>query len=191
MKIPFILAKAMDKLTRRALLTRTWWAAVLSVFGRACMSSRTWTFAPKEEMETGLNEKEIEAIRVCLDLLIPADETPSATTVGVDVCLRDEANADAQIAALLRQGLLWLGAQTGDRGADDFPALPEAEQVALLELAEAADPESVEQRFFSYLRSRAFHYYYATPIAFSFPGYLSSPQPDGYPDYSKPIVVKQ
>jgi hypothetical protein len=75
-----------------------------------------------------------------------------------------------------------------ERGRGDFPSLDETEQIALLTLAEMADPGSIEQLFFSCLRNRAFYHYYASPSAFNIPGYHTSPQPVGYPGHSKPIT---
>lgn len=179
----------MTGLTRRVFLVRGVLGLFLSTFGAACtFLKQRAMFSLTEEQVTGLSSTEFKVIQVCLDLLIPADDTPSATTLDVDIQLRDEVDVNPQIKATLREGVFWLTYKAMERGRGDFSSLDETEQIALLTLAEMADPGSIEQLFFSCLRNRAFYHYYASPSAFNIPGYHTSPQPVGYPGHSKPIT---
>ena len=52
-----------------------------------------------------------------LDTLIPADETPSATQLGVDKLLITSARADGDYLALLTFGRIWLDLEAHQHGA--------------------------------------------------------------------------
>lgn len=120
------------------------------------------------------------------DTLIPADETPSATQLGVTAQVLVQASRDASYQSLLERGCAWLNAQARQHGAEHFPALAADQREQVVHLAASAASRSVPRTFFERTRRDAFFYYYAHPQSWRGLGYHGPPQPLGFMDYSAP-----
>ncbi len=126
------------------------------------------------------------ALAPYLDTLIPADESPAASALGVDRRLIDKAAGDAGYRRLLAQGCRWLDRAARKLGAADFAALPEGGREAVVALFAAARRGSRPRIFFETTRSDAFFHYYARPESWAGLGYDGPPQPVGFPDHAAP-----
>jgi hypothetical protein len=119
-----------------------------------------------------------------LDTLIPADETPSATQLGVDRMMLAAERNDPDYRIVLEFGRKWLDAQARARGAVDFAALDEAGREAVATLAAGAG-DAPEYYFYLSTREEAFAFYYARPGSWQGMGYRGPPQPLGHMDYTR------
>ena len=126
-----------------------------------------------------------DALGAWLDTLIPADETPSATQLGVDKLLIAAASADEDYRDLLTFGRIWLELQARQFGASGFAALGADAREAVAARAAGARPGTTQRRFFDVTRQDAFTYYYQQPGSWPGLGYSGPPQPLGYPDYTR------
>ena len=131
------------------------------------------------------------ALPAFLDTLIPADETPAASALGVDAAIMDEARGRESLMRLVTAGCAWLDDQARRRGAPSFAALGARERVALVEVAEAAPLRSLPLTFFNRLRELAMGYYYARPEAWPGTGFERPPQPEGYMDFAAAPAPKR
>ena len=127
----------------------------------------------------------VDTLGAWLDTLIPADETPSATQLGVDKMLLAAASADGDYLSLLNFGRIWLDLQARQHGASGFAALDADAREAVAARAAGARPGSAQRRFFEVTRQDAFTYYYQQPGSWPGLGYSGPPQPLGYPDYTR------
>jgi hypothetical protein len=159
-------------LTRRRFLK---WSMIWASLGR----TTSWAAeARKPAAEPG------DTLGAWLDTLIPADQTPSATQLGIDKALLATAADDSDYRALLTFGRLWLDLQARKRGLPGFASLGPEEREAVAAHAAKARPGSGERRFFEITRAYAFTRYYQHPASWPGLGYRGPPQPLGYMDYS-------
>ena len=128
-----------------------------------------------------------ETLKAYLDTLIPADETPSASQLGVDQWMLAKGRKDEGYQLALVVGTTWLDEQARERGARDFASLDLSARETVVARAAEADSESVENLFFEITRTDAFLHYYAQPESWrGITGYQGPPQPQGYTDYYLP-----
>jgi hypothetical protein len=123
------------------------------------------------------------ALAPYLDTLIPEDQTPSATQLGVDRDLLEYVEGKRLLRALLQEGCIYLDkmAQTG--GVNSFAELDEDAREDIVRLTDEAPRDRISGFFFNFVRDRAFKIYYAHPQSWVGLGIDSTPQPLGYPDY--------
>lgn len=136
-------------------------------------------------LDTGSEPVNESTLRAFLDTLLPADETPAASQLGIDGEIMawlsrlspGRHRRSARLLAALDQHAL---ASTGQA----FASLPGDRREPLLRRFLEQDPE--QDRAFHLLREAAFERYYARPE--SWPGLTEyhPPQPSGYPGYSHP-----
>ena len=130
-------------------------------------------------------------LQAWLDILIPADEAPSASQLGVDRALLEKAESDAEYREVLVRGVAWLDRQARGRGGSDFLSLDEADSLAITSRAASAGTDTLEGIFFTITRADATLEYYARPEGWSgLPGYHGPPQPLGYMDHHRPPIAK-
>lgn len=121
-----------------------------------------------------------------LDTLIPADQTPSASQLGVTEKLLRRAYKSRRYATTLKQGCDWLDQQAQDLQQSNFNLLPPLLQESIVAKAEASAANSLPNRFYTSTRHDAFFYYYAHPKSQTCLNEAGPPQPLGYMDYQKP-----
>jgi hypothetical protein len=140
--------------------------------------SDTFAMSAKESDEFG-------ALAPYLDTLIPEDNTPSATQLGVDREVLIGGEKNRQVNALLREGCKYLDELANRRGAGSFAELDENAREDIVKITAEASRVMVPGFFFNYVRDNAFKAYYARPESWRGLGIGSPPQPLGYPDYTQ------
>jgi len=135
---------------------------------------------------TGGSPSAPQNLSALLDVLLPEDESPSASQLGVDARILAEASGNPNLMRLLDTGSTWLDRQARRQGAQAFHQLDEEHQIGIVKLAEAQPQPSLVQIYFRYVQDRAFNYYYAHPESWPSLGYVGPPQPRGFPDYDRP-----
>lgn len=132
-----------------------------------------------------------ETLRRYLDTLIPADETPSASALGVDREVMDIARRLPEYLQLLDLGLAWLDTAARARGAASFAAATDEHRIAIVREAQEARPGTLPRRLFDRVRSDAVRLYYAHPASWSALDYGGPPQPVGFPDFERGPAVRR
>jgi hypothetical protein len=129
---------------------------------------------------------ELAPLAAWLDTLIPADETPSASALGIDRVLLAWARDQAKPLALLRDGCRWLDAVSRHNAGVVFASLPPAAREAVARFAAEAEAASLPRVFFERTWELARQFYYADPRVWPSLGYAGPPQPNGFPDAAQP-----
>jgi hypothetical protein len=127
-----------------------------------------------------------QTLQALLDTLIPGDETPAASAVGVDRTMLELAGRDAHYDRFLSAGLGWLDSTARAAGASSYVAAGEQQRIAVLQQAERERPDSLARTFFERMRRDAMHLYYSHPAAWPALGYSGPPQPAGFLDFEHP-----
>ena len=121
------------------------------------------------------------------DVLVPTDETPSATALGIDKELLVVASERKDYQRLLQWGAEWLNQRARARYGRAFPALDEESRDAIVREAATARADTLQRVFFERTRADVFYHYYARPEAWrGIAGYRGPPQPVGFLDYAGP-----
>jgi hypothetical protein len=166
-----------ENIKRRQLLRLALGAGLLAS-SAALLKSILWPAA--------LGADDVAALEGFADTLLPADELPAATSLGVPRALAKKAATDRQLRRLLRLGLDWLDSAARARFGRSFVGLSESERNQVLSDAATAPQGSTERVFFDRARIELFTLYYAHPqtwagLRASFP-----PQPIGFLDFASP-----
>lgn len=128
-----------------------------------------------------------KTLRAYVDVLIPADETPSASQLGVDREMLAKGRNSVDYRNVLVYATSWLDEQARGRGNRDFVSLDLPARESVVARAAAADRESLENLSFEITRTDAFLYYYARPESWrGITDYRGPPQPLGFMDYYLP-----
>ncbi|MGH7960687.1 MAG: gluconate 2-dehydrogenase subunit 3 family protein [Candidatus Binatia bacterium] len=127
-----------------------------------------------------------QTLTAYLDTLIPADESPSATQLGVTAHLISRTEADSGYRQLLTNGCDALDAQARQYGVAHFAALSEPQREEVISLAAAGKAGLWAHMFFDRTQADAFSYYYAQPQSWHALEYAGPPQPRGFMDYAQP-----
>ena len=143
-----------------------------------------WTVCRRLFWPAPVNIPEQSTFAAYLDTLIPEDETPSATQVGVAEKIMAKSKADPRYTQLIQEGCKWLDKQAGQYNAANFSTLSEAQRDTIVRLASEGHAGSLPLGFFGQTRQDAFFYYYAQSRSWPGLGYPGSPQPQGFPDYT-------
>jgi hypothetical protein len=138
-------------------------------------AGRLWSAPPTPAM--------LHTLQAYCDTLIPADETPSATQVGVHTQVVAQAAKNELYQGLLLRGCAWLDEQARQHGVAHFASLDAAPRDQIVHLAAQAPRRSLPRVFFERTRQDAFFYYYAHPQSWRGLGYQRTPQPLGFMDY--------
>lgn len=126
-------------------------------------------------------------LRAYVDVLIPADETPGATALGVDKQLLATGARERGHQRLLEAGVDWLNTRARARYGRAFPELDEPGREAIVGDAAAAAFGTLPRVFFERTRAAAFFHYYGRPESWrGMAHYRGPPQPLGFPDYTEP-----
>ncbi len=134
-----------------------------------------------------LGQDELRTLTYYLDTLIPADQTPNATALGVDKHIVAAATLDHRLRRLIKTGCAWLDAQANDHyGVENFSSLSESQREQVVALAAAERAGTPQRVFFERLRQDAFFHYYAQPASWADLSYAGPPQPKGHLDFYLP-----
>ena len=164
--------------TRRRFLVRSALISVLSKVVPALAVSPPAQTSPRVADAT---------LRAYVDVLIPADETPSGTALGVDKQLLAVAAGKPPSQRLLDSGLEWLNDQARAKYGRNFPELEQGVREEIVHEASAAAEGTLPRVFFERTRTSAFFYYYGHPESWrGIRQYRGPPQPLGFSDYMQP-----
>jgi hypothetical protein len=131
-----------------------------------------------------LDAEEITALQHFADTLLPADELPAATSLGVPGALVQTATTDRPLRRLLRRGLSWLASTSQRDFGRSFVELNEAERNQVVALAAQAQEGTMERIFFDRARMELCALYYAQPQTWSGLHASLPPQPMGFLDFA-------
>ena len=122
-----------------------------------------------------------------VDVLIPADQTPSGTALGVDKQLIVAARERREYQLLLEWGVDWLNNQAQARHGRNFAEVDEAGRDEIVAQTATADYNTRPRVFFEWTRTKAFFHYYARPESWrGIVQYRGPTQPVGFIDYALP-----
>lgn len=126
-------------------------------------------------------------LRAYVDVLIPADETPSASALGVDRQLLVVAKGQPDYLRLLELGLNWLNLRARTQYGRSFSDLDDASREAIVGEAAGARHSTLQRLFFERTRADSFFHYYGRPESWrGIVGYRGPPQPLGFSDFAEP-----
>ncbi len=141
-------------------------------------------------LPASLTTREAATLEAFLDTLIPSDETPGASQLGIAGRLLTGIGKDRNYRRTIKEGCAWLNEKAKRYGAPDFAGLGEQQKEDIIAEAEAGPAGSLQRLFFEKLRSEAFSFYYACPETWKALAYQGPPQPDGYPAYTSVLPVR-
>lgn len=131
--------------------------------------------------------REAPTLGAYVDTLIPADETPSGSELGVAQQLLKVAGGRPDYQQLLDLGLAWLNQRARAKFDRDFSDLGEGERESVVSQAADADFHTLPRLFFERTRADAFFLYYGRPETWRGIRYFHGPpQPLGFMDYTQP-----
>ena len=142
--------------------------------------------APAATMQAGESGNHWEALRALIDTLIPADETPAASALGIDQALQQIVRNRADYQRLIERGAEWLDRSARALGAKSFAAATEEQRIAVVLQAEQSGPKTVPRTLFEHVRFDALRLYYAQPAVWPALSYTGPPQPAGFLDFERP-----
>jgi Gluconate 2-dehydrogenase subunit 3 len=128
----------------------------------------------------------LRALPAFVDTLIPADESPAATALGVDRRLVARAGRSPRYRRVLNAGCAWLDRGAQARAGLDFFNLPPRLREDLTAIAASSAAKSLPRVFFDVVREDAYTLYYADARSWAVLGYGGPPQPDGFRDFADP-----
>jgi hypothetical protein len=167
--------------SRRHFLSLSLGTGLLASLGIACQKPARDVLGKPGQQQT---------LAAYLDTLIPADETPSATQLGVGEKFLSQAETDSNYLRLIKTGCDWLDVQAKQAGAAHFAALSEEQRERLINLAAAGEGGPWVEMFFDRTLADAFSHYYADPRSWRALDYPGPPQPRGFTDYTQAPVRK-
>ncbi len=170
------------RISRRRLLQITSVSALASLLG--FQPFRLFGFQPFRPEP--LSRPEQATLAAFLDVLIPADESPSATELNTHLKIFQRAENEVSYWLILRQGGRWLDKRAQEAGKPAFPALTPQQRGSIV--AQATNPLSDPsiRLFVQTVRDDAFRIYYADPRSWASLAYFGPPQPLGFLDYQEP-----
>ena len=142
--------------------------------------------APPRAWSTSTKPPEFDTLAAFLDTLIPADETPSASQLGVTDKIIATGKKSRRYRKLIEKGCAWLDRQARQLGAAHFSALTETQRERIAQQAENGEGGLVPAFFFEHIKVEAFSHYYADPRIWANLGYAGPPQPLGFMNYTQP-----
>jgi hypothetical protein len=125
-----------------------------------------------------------QTLKVLLDEIIPADETPSATQLNVHNDILSYASGIPNYNLMLVEGTSWLNQYSKQ---ESFGAISKAKRIEVLNFAFASPPGSLSRVFVERIRNDAFRLYYQKQQSYSSILSMRPIQPFGYPDYQTRI----
>ena len=133
--------------------------------------------------ERVLNEAEMRTVAALCDVILPADEkSPSATAVGVPDFINEWVSApypqQAHDREIVRDGIVWLEAESQKRFQHEFAALDEVQKKKICDeicsVEKSAKENNKAAHFFSKFRDLAAGGFYTTPEGWKDLGYIGN-----------------
>jgi|SRR5688572_5207524 hypothetical protein len=124
-------------------------------------------------------------LRALVDTLIPEDETPAASALGVDQALVDLLRRTDDYRRLIDEGAEWLDRSARALGAKSFHAANAEQRADIVRQAERAKAGTLPRRMFERVLRDALRLYYAEPATWVALGYAGPPQPAGFLDFER------
>ena len=115
-----------------------------------------------------------------LDVLIPADSTPSASTLEVDLRILEKTIGHKSFNKLLAEGTRWLNTEAHRIAGKRFIDLSNNQKQQIIIKAEKSPSNSLPNVFFRATLDEAYYFYYARPESWQGLGISRPPQPHGY-----------
>lgn len=137
-----------------------------------------------------VSNKKLLSLPHFLDTLIPEDITPSASQLGLHQTLIEHARNIENYTELLELGCDWLDRQAQSMFNHAFRDTTEQEAIAIVAVAEKSSNTTLQNLFFTRIKSDAFIFYYSHPTSWKTLGFNAPPQPLGYPDFTLPLEIK-
>lgn len=129
-----------------------------------------------------------QTLKVLLDEIIPADETPSATQLDVHTDLLKFAGSIPNYNLMLVEGASWLNQYSKEViGGDSFERISNTKRMEVLNVAFASQLGTLPRVFVERIRNDAFRLYYQKQQSYSSILSMRPIQPFGYPDYQTRI----
>jgi hypothetical protein len=120
-----------------------------------------------------------------IDTLLPADSAPGALALGVPMQVRALVRSKRALVPVYNSGLAWLAAAAQARHGRPFPVLAlETRDLLVQQLSEQRD--AMLARFFHKSLRHVMMFHYSNPAAWPALGLAGTPQPAGFPDYTRP-----
>ena len=154
---------------------------------RLLVSLSAWLPTPLLLAAIGEQEKQevLPAFGPFLDTLLPEDESPGATQLGVDTAILDSAANIRNMPRIIELGCAWLDQQASVLGVDGFAALDESQRVEIVTAAEQSATRSLPRVFFQAMHQLALQYYYSNPRSWPALAYAGPPQPGGFSGHDR------
>lgn len=146
-------------------------------------------YIPRGIAEGFVTRQALRSLPAFLDTLLPEDEAPSASQLGIDRELTAHATGIENYLRLLQLGCQWLDQQAARRSNLSFWQLDLQGREAITNTAENASGDSLQKLFFDRVKSDAFTFYYSNPASWVAIGFAGPPQPGGYLDFAAPPRV--
>lgn len=166
---------------KRRFFLKTSVAVVLSTWASSASSA---SISLQQPMKKPLQQK---TLRAFIDVLLPEDETPSASQLDIDQEILSRVARHPGYTRLLHGGLAWLDKMAyAQYNKTAFTLLKQDQREAIVRIAEATKMPSPQRVFFEQIRKDSFHFYYSHPQSWHNLGFNGPPQPAGFIDYTQP-----
>jgi gluconate 2-dehydrogenase subunit 3-like protein len=132
-----------------------------------------------------------DTLRALVDTLIPRDDTPAASELGVDQALTEIVRRREDYRRLVEEGAAWLDKAARTLGAKGFAAASDEQRIVVVRQAERAGTKTLPRLLFERVRSDALSLYYAQPAAWPSLNYAGPPQPAGFLDFEQPPPTRR
>lgn len=120
-----------------------------------------------------------------IDTLIPEDQTPSASGLGLDKKLIAHAQTVHNYLSLIALGCQWLDEHAQTIAQVPFSRLSSEQRQRVVSLAEMSTNGSIAKQLFDHVRADLFNFYYSHPTIWPSLNLHGAPQPYGYLDYAQ------
>ncbi|QWR76232.1 gluconate 2-dehydrogenase subunit 3 family protein [Candidatus Magnetomonas plexicatena] len=134
-----------------------------------------------------LTKDETETLRAYFDVLIPTDESPSASALNIDKILITEIEKDKTLLQHTKKTCKWLNSYSTGSTQLFISLNDDNRQILVKRVAESAEG-TAHRIFYESTLKMAFFHYYSNPVSWKFLHYNGPPQPNGFMNYSETPV---
>jgi len=145
----------------------------------------TLSYSLTTQAGTSLTVSQQATFIAFVDTLIPEDQTPSASGLGLDKKLIVHAQTVHNYLSLITLGCQWLDQQAQAKARVTFSRLTDEHRQHVVSLAEMSASGSIAKQLFDHVRADLFEFYYSHPTVWTSLNLHGAPQPYGYLDYTQ------